>query len=72
MAVPWCNDCSRFWTTEAVSDDGACPGCGAALPEPGVGGDAGAPWHFKVLLVAVVAYLGWRAIELVAWLVGRF
>lgn len=70
--MPWCNDCSRFWTTEAVSGNGACPKCGAALPEPRADGDVGAPWHFKLLMVAVVAYLGWRAVELVVWVVGRF
>ncbi|HEV2071012.1 MAG TPA: hypothetical protein VGR26_14580 [Acidimicrobiales bacterium] len=70
--MPWCDDCRRFWTTDAVSGDGTCPSCGAALPEPRAGGDVGAPWHFKLLLVAVVAYLGWRAVELIVWLVGRF
>jgi hypothetical protein len=28
------------------------------------------PWHFWVLVVAVVAYLGWRLIQGVAWLAG--
>ncbi|CAN5198533.1 hypothetical protein BH24ACT1_BH24ACT1_07540 [soil metagenome] len=70
--MPWCDDCSRFWTTEAVSGAGACPNCGAVLPKAGADGDVGTPWHFKLLVVAVVAYLGWRAVELVVWLVGRF
>ncbi len=49
-----------------------CPNCGTALAEPSGGEEQGAPWHFKLLIVAVVAYLGWRAIQLLVWLVGRF
>jgi hypothetical protein len=26
--------------------------------------DAGAPWHFKVMMVLLVAYLGWRVLQL--------
>jgi hypothetical protein len=70
--VPWCDDCDCFWPTDAVSAEGRCPKCGASLPAPAAGGDVGAPWHFKLLVVAVVAYLGWRAVELAVWLVGRF
>jgi hypothetical protein len=28
------------------------------------------PWHFWVLVAAVVAYLGWRLIQGVVWLAG--
>jgi hypothetical protein len=27
----------------------------------------GAPWHFKLLLLATVVYLGWRLVEGVVW-----
>jgi hypothetical protein len=30
-----------------------------------------APWHFKLLVVAVVLYLGWRAVQLVEWVVDK-
>jgi hypothetical protein len=30
-----------------------------------------APWHFKLLIVAVVLYLGWRAVQLVEWVVDK-
>ena len=70
--MPWCDDCDRFWTTEAVAGHDDCPNCGTVLAESAPHGDEGAPWHFKLLVVGVVAYLGWRAVELVAWLVGRF
>lgn len=29
------------------------------------------PWHLKLLLAAVALYLGWRAVQGVAWLVER-
>ena len=29
-----------------------------------------APWHFKLLVLAVVLYLGWRAVQGVEWVVG--
>lgn len=29
------------------------------------GKDAKAPWHFKLLVVALIAYLGWRVVDLV-------
>jgi hypothetical protein len=28
-----------------------------------------APWHFKLLLLAVVVYLGWRLIQVIGWIV---
>ena len=31
-----------------------------------------APWHFKLLVAAIVLYLGWRAVEGVGWLIERF
>ena len=30
------------------------------------------PWHFKLLVVALVLYLGWRGFQGVEWLIGRF
>jgi len=29
------------------------------------------PWHFWLLLGALVLYLGWRLIEGIAWLISR-
>ncbi|MDP9420109.1 MAG: hypothetical protein M3P53_08185 [Actinomycetota bacterium] len=63
--MPWCDGCSRFWTTDALPHDRSCPSCGATLPE-GVGGeDEKAPWHFKLLVAAVVVYLSWRAVQMI-------
>ena len=63
--------------------DGSCPTCGqvlelrqpprpaAAVTEP-VGDEEAdrptAPWHFKVMLLALVIYLVWRAVQGVGWL----
>ncbi|HCB37747.1 MAG TPA: hypothetical protein DEP66_06020, partial [Acidimicrobiaceae bacterium] len=29
----------------------------------------GPPWHFWLLVVAAAGYLGWRAVEVLAWVV---
>lgn len=46
-----------------------------ALGLPGPGEEEGvapkAPWHFKVLMLAVTGYLAWRLVEGVQWLIGR-
>ena len=69
--MPWCDACDRFWTVDAVAGHDDCPHCGTVLARPGPHEDVGAPWHFKLLMLAVAAYLGWRAIQLVVWLIGR-
>jgi hypothetical protein len=64
--MPWCEDCSKYWTPSSVNDDGTCPRCGADLettPPADDGVDAAdekAPWHFKLMVVALVTYLVWR------------
>jgi hypothetical protein len=73
--VPWCDDCAKFWNPPSLHD-GACPTCGAALELPtapaaaatGTETRARAPWHFKMLLVATVVYLGYRLYQGVFWL----
>ena len=35
-----------------------------AAGEEGAEDDAAAPWHFKLLMVLLVVYLGWRIIDL--------
>jgi len=39
-----------------MNRDGSCPTCGRTIGEP-----AKVPWHFKLLVVATVLYLGFRA-----------
>lgn len=54
-----------------MNDDGTCPRCGTDLDPPelakadgatdaNVDVDEKAPWHFKVMVVALVVYLVYR------------
>jgi hypothetical protein len=76
--VPWCDDCERFSNPNTLTEDGGCPGCGTVIADPRAPGDEAesslrtVPWHFWLLLGALVVYLGWRLIEGIGWLVGRF
>ena len=59
---------------------GACPSCGRPLAGPStvvtdhapgspvVEEHSRAPWHFKLMLVALILYLGYRAYQGVDWL----
>lgn len=67
--MPWCEECSKYWTPTGVSADGSCPNCGGDLDGPRQRTETEleeerAPWHFKLLVVALVVYLGWRLIDL--------
>ena len=57
---------------EATAQD-RCPACGMALEvEDGTDGDQAAvkaPWHFKVLVVGTVVYLGYRLYQGIGWLI---
>jgi hypothetical protein len=62
--MPWCETCAKFYPPTTLGDDGACPECGTVIGEaPKV------PWHFKLLLVALVIYLAYRAWQGIDWLV---
>lgn len=70
--MPWCEDCSKYFTPNSVKSDGSCPTCGDTIQLPeghdhgddAVDLDESSPWHFKLLVFMVVAYLGWRVIDL--------
>jgi hypothetical protein len=67
--MPWCEECSKYWTPTGLAVDGKCPNCGSDLDAPQQRAAAEleqdrAPWHFKLLVVALVVYLGWRLIDL--------
>lgn len=65
--MPWCDDCARFYNPTSLKTDGSCPTCGRQIGEP-----VKTPWHFKLLLVAIALYLGWRLVQGVMWVAGRF
>ncbi len=75
--MPWCEDCSKYWAPTALTTDGTCPTCGRVVgdherddgdddsdhdgDDPS---DESTPWHFKLLIVLLVVYLGWRFVQL--------
>ena len=68
--MPWCETCDRFYNPSSVAPDGTCIRCGRFIADPEDEDRTGrAPWHFWVLVVALVAYLGWRLVEVVIWAV---
>lgn len=72
--MPWCETCSRFLNPNSLNADGSCPTCGRVVAEPHRPGAADeappkAPWHFKLLLLAVVIYLTWRFVQIISWVV---
>ena len=73
--MPWCASCNKFLTPPTVQPDGTCPKCGKPVERgliPGMTRSAdepatGVPWHLKLLLLAFVLYLSWRAVAIVEW-----
>jgi hypothetical protein len=62
-----------------MNPDGTCPSCGRSLVverttaanldlKKLAGADTKVPWHFKVLVLALAIYLGWRLVQLVGWI----
>lgn len=72
--MPYCDDCEKYWAPSSMNDDGSCPKCGTDLDEPAIAAahseraesddDAKTPWHFKLMIVALVLYLGYRFVEI--------
>jgi transcription initiation factor IIE alpha subunit len=67
--VPWCEDCAKYWAPTAMNADGTCPTCGrdvdaSAVRTKELVDDEKSPWHFKLLVVALVLYLGWRVVDI--------
>jgi len=78
--MPWCEECSRFLTPNSMGKGGECPSCGrvpagaqgAGTPPDGeVVDEPNVPWHFKLLVLATIVYLAYRAVQGVVWLAGR-
>ncbi len=67
--MPHCDTCDRFYNPNTIRPDGTCPGCDQPVAERLTRFEhEGAPWHFKLLVVATVAYLGWRLLQGIFWL----
>jgi len=70
--VPWCDGCSRFLNPNTLRTDGTCPQCESLVADPTKARDdtpVKAPWHFKLLVLVTVVYLGWRLIQMIGWLI---
>jgi hypothetical protein len=64
--MAWCDECDKLVEDEDLTEDGACPDCGTDLSEPV---RRPVPWYFKLMIVASVIYLGYRAFQGVTWMV---
>jgi hypothetical protein len=56
-----------------MHEDGTCPQCGSTLVNP-AGIDvkphgSKTPWHFKLLVGAVIVYLAWRTVQIIGWVI---
>jgi hypothetical protein len=73
-AVPWCEGCQKYYSPNTLRPDGTCPEAHEVEPPKSLEDVAaehrGAPWHFWLLLVALVIYLGWRFVQMIGWLTG--
>ena len=72
--MPWCEQCSRFYNPNSVAPDGTCVHCGSFIADPPHPGDEAAqrvPWHFWILVAALVVYLGWRLLQGIAWVADK-
>jgi hypothetical protein len=72
--VPWCEGCQKFYSPNTLRPDGTCPEDHHVADPVAPGEDESerqrAPWHFWLLLVALVISLGWRFVQLLGSLVG--
>ena len=41
--MPWCDECSKFWSPNSLPASGACPTCGRTLRAPTATATAPAP-----------------------------
>ena len=64
--MPWCEDCSRFWNPNTMGKGGECPTCRRVIGDP-----PPTPWHFKLLVAALVMYLGFRGYQGIAWVLSH-
>jgi hypothetical protein len=63
--VPFCEACDRFYNPNTLDAAGDCPeGHHVAAPVEEESAPP-VPWHFKLMLALLVAYLAWRFVQLV-------
>jgi hypothetical protein len=63
VTVPYCDGCDRFYNPNTLDPAGDCPE-GHHVADPGVEEEVPpVPWHFKLMLALLVAYLLWRFLQ---------
>ena len=65
--MPTCEDCDHYWRPSELVEGGTCPTCDQALDTT----PPKTPWHFKLLILSATIYLGWRAVQGIAWVIHR-
>ncbi|MCB1284876.1 MAG: hypothetical protein M9952_08690 [Microthrixaceae bacterium] len=68
--MPWCDDCDHFYTPSTLNAQGQCPNGHQVVDPSESEPNEKLPWHFWLLVIALVLYLGWRAIQGIEWLLG--
>ncbi len=73
--MPWCDPCDKYLTPNGLADNGTCPTCSSAVDTQDMAKAATAPtkapWHFWLMVVALVMYLGWRLLQGGIWIVDQ-
>ncbi len=71
--MPWCDPCDKYLAPNAVNEDGSCPTCEIPVDASDMKEIEGAkaPWHFWLMVIALVLYLGWRLIQFALWGVAK-
>ena len=64
--MPWCEECDHLVEEEELTEEGECPDCGTVLVEAE---RRPVPWYFKVMVIASIIYLGYRAFQGITWVV---
>jgi hypothetical protein len=73
--VPWCEPCGKFYSPNTLNADGTCPEhhqvgdpSAARTNAEDEKAEGRVPWHFWLLAIGVLVYLGWRLVQLIMWM----
>lgn len=68
--MPWCDTCDAYRAPNALTSEGTCGVCESKVDASDMKHPPSvkAPWHFWLMVIALVLYLVWRVIQFVLWL----
>lgn len=73
--MPWCDSCDEYRAPNSLKTDGHCATCDSAVDVADLKeanqAPVKAPWHFWLMVIALVLYLGWRVVEGVIWIFDK-